>query len=255
MEKLAFNAVAAINEQRLTRQVLAHEMANVNTTGFKKSFESSLKAFKADGQGFDTNYQPQVVHSDQIQLTPGPQMVTGRDLDISMNNSTVMGVTAPNGELAFTRRGDLRVNVNGVLETSTGAVVKAEGGGQISVPQGFKVNIGDDGSVFAVDPAQPGVQQPVQIGQILLRDAANTPLNRRQDGLFQVQGQTVGSDIASGRGQSSITVGSLEASNVNPMETMVRLIEQSRTFEQQVKVVKEVQSTDESGATMMKLAS
>ncbi len=144
MDKLAFNAVAAINEQRLTRQVLAHEMANVNTTGFKKSFESSLKAFKADGQGFDTNYQPQVVHSDQIQLTPGPQMVTGRDLDISMNNSTVMGVTAPNGELAFTRRGDLRVNVNGVLETSTGAVVKAEGGGQISVPQGFKVNIGDD---------------------------------------------------------------------------------------------------------------
>jgi flagellar basal-body rod protein FlgF len=42
-------------------------------------------------------------------------MATGRDLDILMNDQTVLGVQPPNGELAFTRRGDLQLNVNGVL--------------------------------------------------------------------------------------------------------------------------------------------
>jgi len=146
-----------------------------------------------------------------------------------------MGVTAPNGELAFTRRGDLHLNVNGVLETGTNHVIQAEGGGVITVPAGFKVTIADDGQVYATDPAQPGVQQPAVVGQIMLRDASQTPLARRQDGLFKVDGQPIGSNFASGPNRATITTGVLEGSNVNPMETMVKLIEQSRTFENQVR--------------------
>ena len=253
MERLVFNSTAAMNEQRLSRQVLAHEMSNINTTGFKRTYEVAMKAFKADGQGFDTRFQPQAIHTDLVQLTPGPMITSGRDLDIMMNDATVMGVTAPNGELAFTRRGDLHLNVNGVLETGANHVVQAEGGGVITVPAGFKVTIADDGQVYAADPAQPGVQQPAVIGQIMLRDASQTPLARRQDGLFKVDGQTVGSNFASGPNRATITTGVLEGSNVNPMETMVRLIEQSRTFENQVRMIKEAKSNDESGASMMKL--
>ena len=51
MERLAFNSSAAITEMRLARQVLANEMANLSTTGFKRSFEVSMKAFKASGEG------------------------------------------------------------------------------------------------------------------------------------------------------------------------------------------------------------
>ena len=104
MDRLAFNAAASVNEQRLARQVLAHEIANVNTTGFKRSYEVVLQAYKADGQGFDSRHQPQIVSKDQIQLKPGPLIATGRDLDILLNDSTVLGVNAPNGETAFTRR-------------------------------------------------------------------------------------------------------------------------------------------------------
>lgn len=254
MDRLAFNAAATINEQRLARQVLSHEMANINTTGFKRSYEVSLKAFKADGQGFDSRHQPQAVNKDLIQLRPGPLIATGRELDILMNDQTVLGVNAPNGELAFTRRGDLRVNANGVLETGVGHVVRGEDG-PVTVPSGFKVSISGDGGVYAIDPAQPGVQQPVLITRLLLRDASQTPLSRREDGLYKVDGQPAGTDIAAGPLPTSVTTNALEGSNVNPMEAMVKLIEQSRSFEHQVRLIKESKSNDESGASMLKLPS
>ena len=254
MDRLAFNAAAAINEQRLARQTLSHEMANINTTGFKRSYEVTMKAYKADGDGFDSRYQPQALSYDLIQLQGGTLIATGRDLDILMNDKTVMGVTAPNGELAFTRRGDLRLNANGVLETGVGHVVRGEDG-PITIPPGFKVTVGDDGAVYAVDPAQPGVQHPVLIGRLLLRDASQIQLGRREDGLFKVDGKPTGTDFASGPLPATITSKALEGSNVNPMTVMVKLIEQSRSFEHQVRMVKESKSNDESGASMLRLPS
>lgn len=254
MDRLAFNASAAISEMRLARQSLANEMANISTTGFKRSYEVSLKAFKAEGEGFDSNFQPQAMHMDFIKLAPGPLMATGRDLDILMNDQTVLGVQAPNGEMAFTRRGDLQLNVNGVLQTGNGHPVMGDNQSPITVPPGFMATIAQDGRVFIHDPNQPGVQQQTQIGQLLLRDASKTPLTRREDGLFKAHDKPSGADFASGPITPSLTSQALEGSNVSPTEAMVRLIEQSRMFEQQVRMVKASQENDQSGSSMMKLS-
>ena len=255
MDRLAFNASAAISEMRLGRQALANEMANMSTTGFKRSYEVSLKAFKAEGEGFDSNFQPQAVHKDFIKLAPGPLMATGRDLDILMNDQTVLGVQAPNGEMAFTRRGDLQLNVNGVLQTGNGHPVMGDNKSPITVPPGFKVNITQDGGIFIHDPNQPGVQQETQVGTLLLRDASKTPLTRREDGLFMAHDKPSGADFASGSVKPSLTTQALEGSNVSPTEAMVKLIEQSRMFEQQVRMVKASQENDQSGSSMLKLSS
>ena len=53
MDRLGFNSVATFDEDRLARQNITNNVANVNTTAFKKSFDVALKAFKADGDGFD----------------------------------------------------------------------------------------------------------------------------------------------------------------------------------------------------------
>jgi flagellar basal-body rod protein FlgF len=95
----------------------------------------------------------------------------------------------------------------------------------------------------------------VLITRLLLRDASQTPLSRREDGLFKVDGQPTGADFASGPLPTSVTTKALEGSNVNPMEAMVKLIEQSRSFEHQVRMVKESKSNDESGASMLRLPS
>ncbi|MFZ9574876.1 MAG: flagellar basal body rod C-terminal domain-containing protein, partial [Limnohabitans sp.] len=151
-----------------------------------------------------------------------------------------------------TRRGDLRVNASGVLENGAGHVIRGDGG-PINVPPGFKVNIAEDGGVYAYDPQQPGIPQPVLIDRLQLRDASQTPLARREDGLFRVDGQPSGADFATGPLPTSVTVKALEGSNVNPMEAMVKLIEQSRSFEHQIRTIKEGKSNDESGASMMRL--
>ena len=252
MDRLAFNAVAAINEQRVARQMSTNEMANATTVGFKRSFESSVRAIEVEGAGLKTRYQPQSFTEDFISMKAGPVIVTGNDLDVSLSAHTVMGVTAPDGTLAFTRRGDLRINAAGALETGNGNVVRSQSGGALTVPLGVKVTINSDGSVYGIDPAQVGTVAPVLIANILLRDSSTTPLQRREDGLFAVAGAPKGQDITPGPIAPGLTSGALEGSNVNAMGVMVKMMDQARSFEMQVNMIKESKTCDESGATMMK---
>ena len=251
MDRLAFNSVAAINEQRTARQMTTNELANVSTPGFKRSFEAALRTIKVEGPGFQSRMQPQAFTQDFINLKPGTAMATGNELDVALNDQSVLGVTAPNGALAFTRRGDLRLNSAGALENGAGHLVRSQGGGNITIPPGFMVSISDSGAIFATDPAQAGVAQPVLVATMLLRDASKTPLERREDGLFQKVGKP-GEDVQNGPVTPSLTARSLEGSNVNPIEVMVKLLEQSRSFEQQVNIIKQSKEADEAGASMMK---
>ena len=252
MDRLAFNAAAAINEQRLARQMITHELANVVTVGFKTSFEVAMSAIKVEGSGLPTRMQPQSISKDIIQMRPGEVITTGRNLDVSMNEETVLGVTAPNGQLAFTRRGDLKVNSAGVLEDALKHVVRGEGGGPITVPPGLTITINPDGTIYAADPAQTGATQQTLIGRLLIRDASTTQLERREDGLFGPVGK-LGGEITNGPKLPSLTAGALEGSNVNAMMAMVKLMDQSRSFEHQVRNIKESKNADEAGATMLKL--
>lgn len=252
MDRLAFNAAAFINESRVSRQMTMSELANVSTPGFKRSYEGALRTVKAEGSGFESRLQPQALNTDYINMKPGTMMLTGRDLDIAMNQQAVLGVTASDGKLAFTRRGDLRINPTGVLETGTGAIVRGQAGGPITIPPGFRVSINDDGSVYAINPAQAGLIQPVLIDRLMLRDATNAKLERREDGLFHVSAQPPGTDIPATQTVLTITPKTLEGSNVNAMEVMIKLMEQSRSFEQSINIIKQTKDADESGATMMK---
>jgi flagellar basal-body rod protein FlgF len=169
-----------------------------------------------------------------------------------LNDKAVLGVTSTDGQLAFTRRGDLSLTANGVLQIGTGQIVRGQNGGPITIPPGFKISINPDGSVFAANPAQAGVIQPVLIDRLLMRDASNTPLERREDGLYKVSGQPAGTDIQGGSNFTSLSPRTLEGSNVNALEVMVKLMDQSRSFEQNVNVIKQSKDTDESGASMMR---
>lgn len=254
MDRLAFNAAAAITEQRLGRQSVINELANVSTTGFKRSYESATQAIKVTGAGMESRYQPQSVSKDVIDLRPGTLMATGRPMDVAMNGSAVLGVTGSDGELAFTRRGDLRVNASGVLETGAGQAVRGADGGVITIPPGFEASINSDGNIFARAPGQASNAPGIAVGRLLLRDASQVNLTRRTDGLFALQDKP-GQDIpVTGNALPSVTPQALEGSNVSAMAVMVKLMEQSRSFEQQIKVIKESRAGDESGSSMLKVS-
>ncbi len=248
MDRLAFNAVGNINEQALKRQALVHELSNVATVGFKRSFETALTAVGLDGPGFESRFQPQAMSRDLIDLRPGPVQITGNPLDVALRHQTVLGVVAEDGTNAYTRRGDLRVNASGLLEIASGQLVRGEGG-PITVPPEGKPRIADDGSVLVMN-VQTG--EETFIDRLFLRDASETPLARREDGLFTPSSKP-GTDIALGEVLPTVTSGALEGSNVSAVETMVGLMEQSRSFEMSVRIIKQAKDLDDNGASMMRL--
>lgn len=251
MDRLVFTSNATIKEQANVRQVLINQLANVSTIGFKSSYDVALQSVKAEGSGFDTRYQAQSVSRDQVRLDPGPVMATGRDLDIALASKAVLAVRAPNGDTVFTRRGDLRINIQGQLENGSGHLVLGNGG-PISIPPGLKVTINPDGSVYARDPNQPTNAPSTLIDQLRLRDASAVKLGRREDGLFQIEGKPANTDIPPTGALPSVIPQALEGSNVSAIEAMTRLIDHSRNFETQIRVIKETKILDEAGASLMK---
>jgi flagellar basal-body rod protein FlgF len=253
MDRLVFTSNATIKEQATARQVLVNDLANVSTVGFKSSYDVALQSVKVEGAGFDTRYQAQTVSRDQIRMTPGPVMATGRPMDVAMAGNTLLTVQAPNGDLAFTRRGDLKVNIQGQLENGSGHLVLGDGG-PITVPPGLLVSVNPDGTIYARDPAQVGPVPDVLIDRLRLRDGSGLSLARREDGLFKVSEKPDGTDIALTETLPKVIPQALEGSNVSAIEAMTRLIDHSRSFETQIRVIKEMKGLDESGASMMKAA-
>lgn len=253
MDRLIFTSNSAIKEQSVARQVLVNELANISTVGFKTSYDVALTSIKAEGSGFDTRFQAQAVSRDYIRMTPGAVMLTGRDLDVAMAGKTVLAVQAPNGDQAYTRRGDLMVNIRGQLETGNGHLVLGQNG-PITIPANTKLTINQDGTLFAKDVNQAANAPGVLVDRLRILDGSQQMFERREDGLFKVSGKPDGTTFESGPNLPQVITHSLEGSNVSGVEALTRLIDHSRTFEMQIKIIKETKSLDESGATLMKSA-
>ncbi len=254
MDRSVFSSLGSITNQSHLRAQITNNLANVSTVAFKQSFAVASQSMDVEGEGFSTRTLFKTIGQDVINLQPGVSNRTGRAMDVSMQDSTVLGVQSQDGDIAFTRRGDLRISPLGLIENSAGHLILGENG-PINVPPGQLVSISPDGSVFAGLPGEPDVP-PVLLGTLLLRDASEMPLTRRVDGLFEpIDEQLKGVDFPTGPMAASLASGSLEGSNVNPIEAMVNLMDFSRSYESQIKMIKEIKEIDESGASMMRVPS
>jgi len=92
------------------------------------------------------------------------------------------------------------------------------------------------------------------VGKLRLRDAEGIDLERRPDGLFAVNKQPPGTDIPAPTKPLTVIPKAVEGSNVNSVEALTKLLDHARSFESQVRVMKDMKNLDESGSSMMKLA-
>jgi flagellar basal-body rod protein FlgF len=165
-------------------------------------------------------------------------------MDVALNDATVLGVQADNG--------DLRIAPSGLIENAAGHLILGEGG-PINVPPGQLVSISPDGTVFGSLPSEPATP-PIELGKLLLLDASEQPLVRRVDGLFTPQDEQFKNTVfPQGPNVASLQSGALEGSNVNPIEAMIKMMDFSRSYEAQIKMISEIKSIDETGTTLMKL--
>jgi flagellar basal-body rod protein FlgG len=227
--------------QQLTLDVVANNLANVQTAGFKRSrvdfqdlvYETLQPAGANSAQGQEIPSGFQVGHGSRAVATQrlfikGDLQQTGNILDLAIEGDGFFQVQQPNGETAYTRAGTFKKDSEGRLVTSDGFTVQPE----ITIPQdAIAVTVGVDGTVSVI---QAGQAQPQQIGAIeLVRFINPAGLQSQGRNLFlptQASGDAIpGTPGRDGLG--TLLQGFVESSNVNVVEEMVGLISSQRAYE------------------------
>jgi len=247
MNSALWVAKTGLDAQATRMSVVSNNLANVNTTGFKRgraAFEDLMYQVVSQpgGQTTESTQAPtgltlgtgvRVVATDK-QFTQGNLQQTNNSLDVAINGRGFFQVLQSDGSTAYSRDGSFQLNSQGELVTSDGHTIQPG----ITVPQNaLSVTIGQDGTVSAQLPGQAAGQQ---IGSITVADFVNPA------GLQAIGGNLYVETAASGtpqvgtpglNGVGSLQQGALEASNVNVVEELVNMIETQRAYEMNSKAI------------------
>lgn len=244
-------AATGMSAQETKLDVVANNLANANTTGYKRQeaeFEDLLyQNVRGAGPTAGGAAQPvgtQVGSGARVIATPrafgqGAMLQTGNPLDVAIEGNGFLPVQRPTGEPGYTRAGTMKVDAQGRLVTTDGLPIEPN----INIPSNAtQVTITADGTVSVV---QPGNSTPNVVGQIQLATFPNPAgLNALGHNLFEASASsgdvTLGQPGKDGRG--TLMQGSLESSNVEVVNEMIGMIRTQRAYEINSKVV---QAADE----------
>ncbi len=236
-----------LDAQQTRMSVIANNLANVSTTGFKRGraqFEDLLyqNVRQVGGQTAQNAELPsglmlgagtRIVSTSKL-FTQGNIIQTGNNLDLAINGRGFFKINMPDGTAAYTRDGSFQVNKDGQVVTSSGYLLQPE----ITIPPGaMSVTVSRDG---VVNVQVAGEAAPAQAGTLQFADFINPAgLQPIGENLFL---QSVASGDAQegapgANGLGSIMQGALETSNVNVVEEMVDMIETQRAYEMNSKAI------------------
>jgi len=233
-------AATGMTAQQTMVDVIANNLANVNTIGFKRSqtdFQDLLYiklresgAEVASGintpGGLEIGSGVRVASTVKV-FSPGEFQNTGRKLDIAIRGDGFLQVTLPNGDIRYTRDGALQLNANGQLVTTTGYFIEPA----ITIStDAVSVDVGKDGSVNVTDAT--GTSSVVGTIQ-LVRFPNPSGLSNEGDNLLAETGAsgTATTGTAGESGFGTIQSGFLEKSNVQMVTELVNLITAQRAYE------------------------
>jgi flagellar basal-body rod protein FlgG len=237
-----------MNAQQANIDNIAHNLANVNTTGFKKSrveFEDLVyEQSKLPGTPISQTGEAPVGLETGLGVRPvassrdfgrGSMRSTGGPMDLAIEGDGFFQVQLPSGETGYTRSGMFHLNAEGGIVTADGYQLQP----QITIPaNATAVTISREGIVSATVPGQSA---PQQVGTVELTSFQNAA------GLRAVGGNVFQATTASGEptngapgtdGRGTIAQGFVEDSNVSVVEEMVNMILSQRAYEANSKVLR-----------------
>ena len=244
MDRLIYTAMTGANASAHRQAVLSNNLANASTNGFRAEL-STYRAVPLRGDGATTRVFALAATSGHLDL-PGAAQTTGRSMDVMATRNAWFAVQGLDGIESYTRNGSLEVAPDGTLQTSNGLTVLSDGGSPLTVPANAELAIGSDGTLSA----KVRGQAPSAIGRLkMVTPTADDPLKRGDDGLFRpASGDPLPNDAL-----ARLQVGVLEGSNVNPIETMVGMIQTARQFEQQMRLLQTAESNDRSAGQLLSM--
>ncbi|GAA5234027.1 flagellar basal-body rod protein FlgG [Verticiella sediminum] len=241
-------AKTGLDAQQTKMDVIANNLANVSTNGFKRSravFEDLMyQTLRQPGaNATDVNTLPtglqlgtgvRTVATERIHLQGGLEN-TGNSRDVAINGAGFFQVELPDGTLAYTRSGAFATDQDGQLVTSGGYIVQPA----INIPDNaLTMTIGRDGTVSVTLPGAAGTS--VQVGQLQLATFANpTGLQSMGENLYlETDASGPANLLAPGMdGAGLIMQEWVETSNVNVAEELVNMIQTQRAYEINSKAV------------------
>lgn len=243
MDKSLFISMSGAKESLDAQQVRANNLANVSTTGFKSDFHQ-YRTLAVFGEHHPTRAYA-MGERPATDLSGGVLMETGRSLDVAIKGEGWFAVQMPDGSEAYTRAGDLKQDVTGLITTGTGLPVLGDGG-PIVLPEYEQLIVGIDGTLSIKGLGEdPLAVTPID--RLKLVNAAPGQLEKRSDGLFHVkEGGALEPDV-----NVQVVNGMLEGSNVNAVGEMAAVISHSRMFELNVKMMNAAKELDEASARIM----
>jgi flagellar basal-body rod protein FlgF len=243
IDRMLYVAMSGAKETLLSQANVSNNLANASTTGFQADL-NQFRSMPVFGPGNPTRVYA-MDERPQTDFNHGSLIQTGRDLDVAVKGGGWLAVQAPDGSEAYTRRGDLYVDENGLLKTGNGLPVMGNGG-PVAIPPADKIDIGQDGTISIV----PTGQQSNELAIVDRIKLVNPPIDQLQkglDGLLRLR-----SGVAEADANQRLVSGSLETSNVNVVNEMVDMIELSRRFEMQVKMMKTAEDNANASASLLR---
>ena len=244
MDRMLYVAMSGAKETLHAQAAVNNNMANANTPGFLADLQQ-FRSMPVFGAGHPTRVYA-MSERPESDRSPGTLDHTGRDLDVAVKEGGWLAVQSAGGGEAYTRRGDLEVDASGRLVTAEGLPVIGNSG-PIALPPFERIEIGTDGTV-SLRPQGAESNEIVEVDRIKLVKAPNEQLHKGEDGLMRTRNGAVLPADADAR----LVSGSLVASNVDLVGEMVSMIELSRRFELQVKMMKTAEEADAASATLLK---
>jgi flagellar basal-body rod protein FlgF len=243
MDRMVYVAMTGAKQVMRQQGLIAHNIANLNTDGFRADLAHSRPA-PIYGTGHPTRVNT-ITAGDGFNHAPGTLVSTGRTLDVAVKGQGWIAVQAPDGGEAYTRAGALSINSLGLLETADGHMVMGSNG-PLSVPVHVELVMGNDGTISIVPQGQ-GPATLASVDRVKLVNPDPALLEKGVDGLIRARdGSTADADAS-----VQVVSGFLETSNVNMAANLVAMIENARKFEMQVKMM---QTADENATRAMEMA-
>lgn len=245
MDRMIHTALSAMQGAMARQAATAHNIANASTPGFRAQLlDMSSRRIDAAGQAPRSLAALNGVGTD---MASAPVTQTDRPLDVAFDGAALLAVQGRDGAEAYTRRGDLSVDANGVLVTGAGDIVLGEAG-PISVPRGAELAIAPDGGIQS---RAPGSEELTDVARLKLVSPLGSTLERAEDGLLRApDGGILPPDPT-----ATLQSGRLEGSNIDAATALTAMIEASRSWDAQLQVMTTARDLDSAGFELMRMPS
>ncbi|KTD41054.1 flagellar basal-body rod protein FlgF [Legionella parisiensis] len=235
MDPILYNAAGGGRIGFKRQEIIANNLANVSTPGFKADmYQAQTMYANTDGSGKGPSFSIQ--NPSAVDLSPGEIMTTGRNLDLAIEGNGWFAVSNSQGKEAYTKAGNLHLDINGLLTTGSGHPVLGNGG-PISIPPAQSVNIGIDGTITVV-PLGGDPKSAAIVDRIKLVTLDKNNVVKNSEGLFQLNN---GGTPTAADGSVKVRSGAIEGSNVNAIDQMVEMITSGREYDAHMKLISTVE--------------